>query len=214
MVKRLEIDAIFFVIVGAFFGVFLVAYVKNQPVHFYSNAATQTDTTTTSGPTIIPSPTITFQPSTSSDAQISSDGTHKVQLKTIHNQDLTKTYEVSADDGPVIYTQTLGANENITLPFNAWEPENRYFFIQENLGSGPQVLVFNGDGTPFADGEQYLNLTAAYDKLGSPYTYDAATGWAGYNLIVINTKSADGSQGSSYWYELPYGSLLPLATKF
>ena len=40
MVKKLEIDALFFVTVGAFFGVFLLAYVKNQPVHLYTNAAT------------------------------------------------------------------------------------------------------------------------------------------------------------------------------
>jgi hypothetical protein len=212
MVKKLELDAFFFVIVGAFFGVFLVAYVKNQPVHFESNAASPI--ASSSEPSTTPTPTVTFQPTADTNSQISSDGTHKVNLKTIHNQDLTKTYEVSADDGPVLYTQTLGANETITLPFNAWEPQNRYFFIQENLSAGPQVLVFKGDGTTFGDGEQYLNLTAAYDKLGSSYTYDAATGWAGYDLIVINTKTQDGDQGASYWYELPYGTLLPLATKF
>jgi hypothetical protein len=211
MIKKLEIDALFFIIVGAFFGVFLVAYVRNQPVRFYSNASS---TVASSEPTSIPTPTVSFEPTTTAASQISPDGTHKVLLKTIHNQDLTKTYEVLANDGPVLFTQTLGANETITLPFNAWEPQNRYFFIQENLGSGAQVLVFKADGTPFADGEEYLNLTAAYDKFGSPYTYDAATGWAGYDLIVINTKAEDGTQGASYWYELPYGTLLPLSTKF
>src|SRR5438067_1805023 len=152
MIKKLEIDALFFVLVGAFFGVFLVSYVKSQPVHFYSNADS---TVASSEPTSIPTPTISFQQTATSDSQISPDGTHKVQLKTIHNQDLTKTYEVSANDGPVIFTQTLEANETITLPFNAWEPQNRYFFIQEHLGSGPQVFVFKADGSTFADGEEY-----------------------------------------------------------
>jgi hypothetical protein len=211
MVKKLEIDALFFVIVGAFFGVFLLSYVKNQPVRFYSNAAAPV---AQSLPTTPPTPTISFQQTTTTDSQISPDGTHKVVLKTIQNQDLSKTYEVSVDDGSVFYTKTLGANETITLPFNSWEPQNRYFFIQENLGGGPKILVFTADGSAFGDGEPYLDLTDAYSKLGSSYSYDAATGWAGYNIIVINTKAEDGSQGTSYWYELPYGSLIPLATKF
>jgi hypothetical protein len=211
MTKTLQFDALLFLLVGAVAGMFLVSYVKTQPVQFHSNAASIVQT---SEPTLTPTPTITFEPTTNTDTQISSDGTHKVNLKTTHNQDQSKTYEVSADNGPVIFSQTLSANETITLPFNAWEPQNRYFFIQENLGSGPQVLVFKGDGTTFADGEQYLNLTAAYDKLGSTYSYDVATGWAGYDLIVINTKASDGTQGASYWFEPPYGSIIPLATKF
>ena len=211
MVKKLELDALLFIIVGAFVGLFLVAYVKQQPVQFHSSADFSFSG---AQPTITPTPTVAFEPSTTTTSQISPDGTHKVVLKTINNQDLTKTFEVSADDGPVIYTKTLGSNESLTLPFNSWEPENRFFYIQEKLTDGPKVLVFKSDGSTFGDGQPYLDLTDAYAKYGSSYTYDAATGWAGYNLIVINTKAEDGSQGSSYWYELPYGSLLPLATKF
>jgi hypothetical protein len=210
MVKKLEIDALLFMIVGAFVGMFLVVYVKQQPVRFYSSAAAPV----ASAPTITPTPTVSFQPTTATTSQISSDGTHKVNLKTIHNQDLTNTYEVSADNGTTIYTKTLGADETVTIPFNTWEPQNRFFFIQENLSDGPKVLVFNADGSAFGSGEPYLDLTDAYTKLGSNDTYDAATGWAGYNIIVINTKASDGTQGTSYWYELPYGSLIPLATKF
>jgi len=211
MIKKLEIDALFFVIIGAFFGVFLVTYVKNQPERLYSNASSPL---TQSAPTTIPSPTVSFEQTSTTDSQISSDGTHKVVLKTIHNEDLTKTYEVSVNDGPAVYTQTLSPNETITLPFNAWEPENRYFYIQENLGSGPKVLVFTADGSAFNDGLPYRNLSETFTKYGSPYSYDAATGWAGYNILVINTKAQDGTQGASYWYELPYGSIIPLATKF
>ncbi len=212
MVKKLEIDALFFLIVGSFFGVFLVAYVKTQPVQFHTNAAISLHTTQ---PTTAPTPTITFEPTTTNDSQISSDGSKKVVLKTIHNQDLSKTYEVSTgDNGPIIFTKTLDASENITLPFNAWEPQNRYFFIQEMTSEAPRVLVFNADGSPFGDGKPYLDLTDAYAKLGSSYNFNTATGWAGYNLIVINTKAGDGSQGASYWFEVPYGGILPLATKF
>ena len=217
MVKKLEIDALLFMIVGAFVGMFLVVYVK-QPVRFYTDAAPVATALPTLTPTpssgSVAMPTISLQQTTTTTSQISSDGTHKVNLKTIHNQDLTNTYEVSADDGPTFYTKTLGANETVTLPFNAWEPQNNYFFIQENLAAGPKVLVFKPDGSAFANGQPYLDLTDAYAQLGSNDTYDQATGWGGYDVIVMNTKASDGTQGTSYWYELPYGSLIPLATKF
>jgi hypothetical protein len=214
MIKTLEFDAVLFLLVGAIVGMFLVSYVKNQPVQFQSNAFSFSQNTTTQ-PTNTPTPTIAFEPTTITDSQISSDGTHKVILKTTTNQDQSKTYNISTSDpGPVIFTKTLDPNENISLPFNSWEPLNRYFFIQENLSEGPKILVFTADGAPFGDGQPYLDLTDAYFKLGSSYNYDAATGWAGYDLIVINTKATDGTQGASYWFEPPYGSIIPLSTKF
>ena len=212
MIKRLEFDAILFMLVGAVVGLFLVTYVKGTPVQFHSNAASFLET---QQPTLTPTPTISFVPSTTTASQVSPDGTQQVILRTMTNQDQSKTYEVStSENGPVIYTKTLSTTENISLPFNAWEPQNRFFFIQEHLDSGPKVLVFKQDGTAFSNGEPYLDLTGAYTKLGSADSYDQATGWAGYNIIVINTKATDGTQGSSYWYEVPDGSLVPLATKF
>lgn len=212
MGKTLQFDAILFLLIGAVAGLFLVTYVKSQPTQFQSNADFSLQTTQ---PTITPTPTVTFEPTTTTTSQISSDGTHQVVLKTTTNQDQSKTYEVStSNDGPVIYTKTLDPTENISLPFNSWEPQNRYFYIQENLDSGPNVLVFNADGSAFGDGQPYRDLTDAYTNYGSSYTYDAATGWAGYDVLVINTKASDGTQGTSYWYELPYGSIIPLATKF
>lgn len=212
MIKTLQFDALLFLLMGAIAGLFLVSYVKSQPTQFHSNADFSLQT---AQPTITPTPTITFEPTTTTNSQISSDGTHQVVLKTTTNQDQSKTYEVStSDNGPAIYTQTLGPTENISLPFNAWEPQNNYFYIQEKLDSGPKVLVFNADGSPFGSGQPYLDLTDAYTNYGSSDIYDAATGWAGYDIIVINTKSSDGFQGTSYWYELPYGSIIPLATKF
>lgn len=238
MVKKLELDALLFVIVGAFVGIFLITYIKNQPVQFHSNAEvpqlftgtptieptplvsqipTQAPATPTVMPTIAPTltPLISLLPVTSSTSQISPDGSQKVTIKTIENKDATTTDEIfTGNMTQPLYSITLNTTESLSIPFNTWDPTNTYFFLQENSNEGEKILVFHADGAPFANGQSYLSLTDAFAKYGSNNTLDAVTGWAGYNVIVINTKASDGSQGTSYWFEVPDGSILPLATKF
>jgi hypothetical protein len=241
MVKKLELDAFLFVIVGAFVGLFLITYVKNQSVQFHSNA--EVPQFFTSGPTTAPTetisqtptqspiqksvpttvptnapslaPLISLLPVTSTTSQISSDGSQKVTIKTIQNRDATTTDEIfTGTMTQPIYNISLNTTESISIPFNTWSPDNTYFYILENSVEGEKILVFHADGSPFGNGQSYLDLAAAYAKYGSNDTFDAATGWAGYNIIVINTKASDGSQGTSYWFEVPDGSIIPLATKF
>ena len=242
MVKKLELDALLFVIVGAFVGLFLITYVKSHQLQLRSNAqvpqiftniatpnnpsqtisqaptqaANQTPTPTAT-PTTEPSlaPLISLLPVTSSTSQISPDGAQKVTIKTIQNRDASTTDEIfTGNMTQPLYSITLNTTESLSIPFNTWDPTNTYFFLQENSVEGEKILVFHADGSPFANGQSYLNLTDAFAKYGSPDTLDAVTGWAGYNVIVINTKASDGSQGTSYWFEVPDGSILPLATKF
>jgi len=245
MVKKLEIDALLFVIVGAFVGVFLVSYVKSTPTQLHSSAAapdnfaavpvptTQVPSSSpisqapvqkptikpspTSIPTKIPSlaPIVSLLPVTATTSQISPDGTQVVTIKTIENRDGTETDEIfTANMTQPLYSLTLNTTESLSIPFNTWEPTDKYFFLQENSVEGEKILVFQANGQPFANGQSYLNLTDTFTKYGSPDTFDTATGWGGYNLIVINTKASYGSQGASYWYELPEGSIIPLATQF
>lgn len=236
--KYLGLDALLFIIVGAFFGLYMVTYVKNQPTQFHSDAAfppLQTFTQPTAPiqsatQTLIqtPAPKATTTPiqtpaiitslaptTTNSTSQISPDGIQNVSIQTVQNKYGTQTDNIFTANAPQpIYSKTLSAGENLSIPFNTWSPDNKYFFLQDYTSSGQKILVFQADGTPFANSQSYLDLSATYAKYGSSDTFDQATGWGGYNLIVINTKAADGMQGTSYWYELPYGSIIPLATKF
>lgn len=234
--KQLEFEAILFILLGGIVGSFLIIYKESNhgpvsnPVILNTRAAEPTPTlaflptdvphavealkptsTATPAPTAVPA----YVPKAESTSQISSDGTKKVTIKTVTHKDNSVTYDVStAEDGTVIFSKTLPAGDVLTVPFNTWSSDNRYFFLTEFTKDGTNVMVFQADGTPFGDGEAYLDLTGVYRERVTAYTFDQATGWAEGHLIVINTKNADGSQGASYWFEVPSKGLIPLANKF
>ncbi|HWY79375.1 MAG TPA: hypothetical protein VNW29_03390 [Candidatus Sulfotelmatobacter sp.] len=230
--KYIGLEALFFVIAGASIGLYLVSYVKTQTLQFNSNAAftpvqmvtppitaIQKQTTQAGQPTQKPTPITTIVSmtpvTTNAISQISSDGSQKVTIQTVQNKYATQTDNIFTVNTTIpLYSKTLSQGESINVPFNAWSPNDKYFFIQDNLSSGQSILIFQADGQPFTNGQSYLNLTDAYTKYGASDIFDQATGWAADNLIVINTKLSDGSQGKSYWYEIPDGGIIPLANKF
>ncbi|HVZ58906.1 MAG TPA: hypothetical protein VG935_04110, partial [Patescibacteria group bacterium] len=62
--------------------------------------------------------------------------------------------------------------------------------------------------------DQTANLEGIFAESKAASTYQVTTGWAADNLLIINTKNADGSQGPSYWLGVPDLSLTVLSTKF
>jgi hypothetical protein len=197
---------------------------NNYPDSFpvIGTVASETPPTPTPIPTATPMPTPTpaliaksYIPSVSNTSQISSDGTKTATLRTIQNNDGTDTYDITSSDSTTfMFSKTLPANESISIPYNTWSPDNRYFFIQENTGTNADVMVFNDNGDPFGNNVQYLDLSADFSKDAPNALFDQASGWAADNLIVILTKNSDGSEGTSYWYGVPDESITPLATKF
>lgn len=233
--KYLELEVLFFIIAGAMVGYFmlqqvnahkqtLVQALQTQPVPL---AATNPSTTPLPTPTLIPTPTavpvldknatptVSFTPTGTTTSQISSDGTRKVVLNTIANKDGSATYNVSTDNNTqVLFSKTLPAGSNISIPYNTWSPQNTYFFIQENDGSQTEIMVFNGNGETFANGDAFLDLTGVFAKDEPNVLFDQASGWASDNLIIILTKNTDGTESTSYWFGVPDESVTPLATEF
>ena len=237
MVKKLEIEALIFIIIGAFVGLFLITYVKSKPVELNSYAsftpqqlgtnlstvqkATQTPVQSpapkaTQVPTQTPPAVVATAPiDTSATSQISSDGTQRVTIQTIQATLGTQTDNIlTASSTQPVYSKTLSAGETLSIPYNTWSPDNNYFFIVDNTGTTQKVLVFQANGQPFANGQSYLDLTQAYANYGSSDTFDEASGWAADGLIIILTTAPDGSEGTSYWFGVPDGSITPLATMF
>ena len=233
--KYIGLEALLFVIVGASVGLYLITYVKSQPVQFHSDAAftssqqvttpptTSLQATQTPVKTTIPSKTqktsttiaLTTPIITNSTSQISSDGTQTVTVQTVQNKYGTQTDNIfTANETVPLYSKTLSQGESINIPYNTWSPDDKYFFLQDTTAAGQAILVFQANGQPFANGQTYLNVTDAYKNYGSNDIFDQATGWAANNLIIIITKAPDGTEGTSYWYEVPDGSIIPLATKF
>lgn len=155
------------------------------------------------------------QPDTS---QISSDGTKKLIMKTISNKDGTKTYNflVSNGDGideQIVFSKTLG-QKTISIPYNAWSPDNKYFFIQEGEGREAEILVFKSSGEGLDQDQKYINATELFKKRGLSYNFAEATGWASEALILINTVTQEGEKGPSFWFELPSLAIIQLGTRF
>lgn len=237
--KHLELEAIIFILAGAAAGYFLLVHqtsivkqtlvqsMQTQP-QMQSQPATATNPTATPVPTITPIPTLTVQaatvspkptvvtnnPTVATTSQISSDGTKTVVVTTTQNKNGNQTYLVSINNGPTVYSETLPAGSSITIPLNTWSVDNTYFFLQKNSESQTQIMVFNGSGQPFANGQAYLDLTGVFGKDEPNADFWEASGWAADNLIIILTKNPDGSEGTSYWFGVPDESVTPLATQF
>src|ERR1039457_4420365 len=87
----------------------------------------------TSMPTPSPTPVLIVD----LNSQISADGTKKLLMKTTHNIDGSLTYSFSTTDGSdnneqKIYNTTLSGTDTMNIPFNAFAPDNKYFYILKN----------------------------------------------------------------------------------
>lgn len=232
--KYLELEVLFFIITGAAVGYFVLHQVNASkqtlvqalqtapaPIVAANPTAAQPTPTLIPTPTAVPvldkntTPTVAFTPTGSTTSQISSDGTRTVVLNTITNKDSSTTYNVSTDNNTqVIFSKTLPSGSSISIPYNTWSPDNTYFFIQENDGTQTIIMVFNGNGQTFANGQSFLDLTGVFAQDEPDALFAAATGWASDNLIIILTKNPDGSESTSYWFGVPDESVTPLATEF
>lgn len=152
-------------------------------------------------------------------SQVSPDGTKKIVMKATRNPDNTLTYDFSVSDGEganeqYIFTNTVDSSKSMTIPFNTWSPDNKYFFIQENVGNNKNIFVFNTLGSQFEGAEAYLDATDLFKRANTGNNFDEATGWASESLIIINTKKENGKKGYSYWFEVPSKSIIQLSTEF
>lgn len=160
------------------------------------------------------------EPVTTEDSQISSDGTRRVIVRTTGNNDsdiksvqiLTRN-EKNGDE-QAVFNNSISKDGEITAPYNAWSPDNKYFFVQQNSAQGTSIMVFKEDGQPFGDGETYLDLTGIFKDRVSAFDYKEATGWASETLIIVNTSNKEGSDGPSYWFEVPSKAVIQLSSKF
>lgn len=167
-------------------------------------------------PTSIPSPTSDVKPQIY--AQISPDGTKMLYMKITKNQDLSKKYELmtgKTDETSLslIYTITL-ADGTMDIPFNSWSPDNKYFFV--NLTTSEQKnqsLIFKENGANF-DENNSLNAYSIFSAREKEKKFDHATGWAGYSLLLVNSKNVFDQISSPFWLEVPSGNLIALSSGY
>ncbi len=150
----------------------------------------------------------------------SSDGKKVLIVKTTKTVQDTTTYTFSVStqatlSGHMLFKKSIKAPTTLTVPFNAWSPDNQYFFIQEHVGAKTTTFVYKASGQPFADGETSHNVTMLFAEKETTHVLKEVTGWAAPTLLLINTKSIDTEKdGPSFWFDVTKDSVTRLSTSF
>jgi len=207
-----KIESIFLITITAMAGLFLAISINKPELKIFpARTAIDANSIETTPPAEMPLPE-------SITSEISSDGSKKVILKTIKNKDETKNVTLFTEDSgsgeqQVVFKVTLEKGKSIIIPYNTWSPDNKYFFIRENIPTGTEIMVFNAKGEAFASGETYLDLTGSFRKQETGNNFSEATGWASEALIIVNAATKDNSK-ISYWFEVPSKAIMQLSTVF
>lgn len=209
---KIEIDSIVFLGLAAAVGVLLALYANHPSPKVQKSSFTLPviENFQISPTPVVANPTTVSQPSP--------DGRSLLSM-TITPHTSNTSYKLSVADQTgttqqTIYTTTLPDSENLSIPFNTFSPDNKYFFVQKNSSSHSAALVFRADGSPIAENTQFYNAYDIFTNRGTGNTYDITTGWASETLLIINTKIQSGDKGPSYWLEVPSKAVIQLSTEF
>ena len=207
--RQIELETIFLIALGAGISLFFITYKNNY----------QPQLSIASGMPSAQVPAETVAPKITISSQISPDGSKKLIMRITQDNDNTITYDFSTanENGTnekLIFTEVLDSQRNMTIPFNAWSPDNQYFFVQENSGSNKDIFVFKASGESFADAQIYLDGNNLFKEANTGNNFSEATGWASESLIIFNTIKQDNTKGPSYWFEVPSRAIIQLSTEF
>src|SRR6185369_13471159 len=124
----------------------------------------------------------------------SPDGKKKLTVKEEKGKE-TKTYtfsvlDVSTNVSKVVFAKTVPTNTTLSIPFNAFSPDDKYVFLKD---------VSGGETTYFVPLEgETLDILNMFAEKHPEYKVTDVTGWGGMTLIVVNTDKKDGGQGPSF----------------
>lgn len=147
-------------------------------------------------------------------SQISPDGKMTLTMKVTSNNDEAYSYEFATQETGfpkiIVYKATVDS-KMFSVPFNAWSPNDKYFFVYKR--SSNNALVFRADGQPISVNEQFIDLGEVFTSKYENIAIKEVTGWADPTLVVFNKEEQDGKK-ASYWLEVPSKAIIPLATNF
>lgn len=162
-------------------------------------------------PTVMPTDTV------ESSAMESPDGSKILTLKKqpTKNRQKYSFYTSSTGDGErLIFYKELEKGGDISIPYNAWSPDNKYVFLKETTSTFNNYYVFLSSGNPISDNAQYVNIQELFSQKLPDYKIVDVTGWADPALIIVNTQPNEGGQNISYWYDVTGQSFIRLGTYF
>lgn len=102
----------------------------------------------------------------------------------------------------------------VTLPYNSFSPDNKYFFVKEYMGSEYFYKVFYTKGGSInADGSE-LEITAPFNSRFPEFAITDITGWASPTLLLVNTNKTDGEEGPTFWFDITSKKFIRLSRRF
>ncbi len=107
-------------------------------------------------------------------------------------------------------TGDLSSSSTISLSFNSWSPKDEYVFVKLANSGGTDFLVFKASGIAFGENENFLAVTALFDKNHSDLKIKDITGWDADNLLHVLTIHEDNSKGPNFWFDVPSRSFIQL----
>lgn len=208
---QLELGSATLFAIAASIGVFLAVYNNN---HFKTTTYALPSTSSLDKPIVTPF----FAPKEESFSQISPDGAKKVLLSVVENQESGKKYTLTTADGDStnqveVYSTTFPDTENVSIPFNSFSPDNKYFFVIHQKGGINEAMVFRVDGEKMTETEQFVEVAKTFAEKTIKDPYKETTGWASEALLIVNTTPENKSK-QSYWFEVPSKGIIGLSTEF
>ena len=113
-----------------------------------------------------------------------------------------------------IYSEVVPTGNNLSVPYNTFSPDDKYLFLKESTPSQTYYYVLATNGKPVTGSQNTLEISSLFYAKYTDFTITDVTGWGGINILVVNTNNKDGSQGPSFWFEVPGGGFTRLSTRF
>lgn len=149
---------------------------------------------------------------------LSPDGKVTLVMKEKKDEEaVTHTFVISSNEDGVsreIFVKTLPQETGLTIPYNAFSPDNKYFFLAESAPTQKNWFVVSASGLTFGEGIQTLDVSSPFREKYTDYTIADVTGWGGVNLVVINTEKSTGGRGPSFWFDVGSRSYIQLSHTF
>lgn len=164
----------------------------------------------TTKPTSVPTPI------TGSEIMESPDGTVTLKVERLEQSESTQyTISTSPTSDQSKYT-VYSTNEfdNLTIPYNTWSPDNKYFFLKEIAQLQSNYYVFSAIRGENLGGYLYLSIQELFAEKVTGYTITDVTGWASPNLIIVNAQSDESGNKVSYWFNVTNQSFIRLSSYF
>jgi hypothetical protein len=147
------------------------------------------------------------------------DGKKHLNMRTEYEATGRKLYSFSvsnsaSESGELVYQKTLDGQSTMTIPFNAWSPDNKHFFVQKHNPDMTHNYVFKVNGAAFPDDEQHIDVNTVFAEKNTEFTLDKVTGWAAPGLLMVKSKTTENTVGPTYWFDINRKSLIRLAPQF